>query len=90
MVIGTVAQKPIMVDDTCYFIPCSTREEAVFIAKLLNSEVCQRFLRSLIFFDAKRPITKDILQRINLYEIAKFYHFEREAAALLRKSEQEQ
>lgn len=89
VVIGTVAQKPIMVDDTCYFIPCSTREEAVFIAQLLNSEVCQRFLRSLIFFDAKRPITKDILQRINLYEIAKFYHLEREAAALLRKNEQE-
>ena len=90
MVIGAVSQKPIMVDDTCYFIPCSTREEAVFIAKLLNSEVCQRFLRSLIFFDAKRPITKDILQRIDLHEIAKFYHLEHEAATFFYEKEQKE
>ena len=34
--------------------------------KLLNSLVVQNFLKSIIFPDAKRPITKDILMRIDL------------------------
>ena len=62
-----------MLDDTCYFIPCYSYDEACFIATLLNSEICQRFLRALIFFDAKRPITKDILQRIDLKKLAERY-----------------
>ncbi|MDY0093164.1 MAG: N-6 DNA methylase [Candidatus Vecturithrix sp.] len=80
LVIGSVSHKPVMVDDTCYFLPCSTHAEAEFIAKLLNSEVCQRLLQSLIFFDAKRPITKEILQRIDVRKIAQYYHLEQEAA----------
>ncbi len=80
VVIGTISDKPMMVDDTCYFLPCSTHAEAEFIAKLLNSEVCQRLLQSLIFFDAKRPITKEILQRIDVRKIAQYYHLEQEAA----------
>lgn len=62
--------KPIVLDDTCYFVPCASEEEARFICELLNSDVCQRFLRSLVFFDAKRPITIDILNRIDLKRVA--------------------
>jgi len=35
----------------------------------------------MIFFDAKRPITKEILQRINLTVIAQYYRLEHETAA---------
>jgi hypothetical protein len=83
VVVGTAAHKPVMLDDTCYFLPCTTRAEADFIAELLNSEVCQRFLRAMIFFDAKRPMTKDILQRIDLRALAVADHREDEAAAYL-------
>ncbi len=69
-VVGQEHGKPIMLDDTCYFIPCSSAEEANFLCELLNSDVCQRFLRSLVFFDAKRPITIDILNRIDLKKVA--------------------
>jgi hypothetical protein len=69
-VLGSVHRKPIVVDDTCYFIPCHTRQEAEFICGLLNSDLCQRFLRALVFFDAKRPITIDVLNRIDLKRVA--------------------
>ncbi len=63
--------KPMMVDDTCYFIPCNTKQEAKLWENLLNSDECIDFLHSLIFFDAKRPVTNDILKRINFSELAK-------------------
>ena len=68
--IGQHDNKPIMVDDTCYFIPCSSENEATFIAEQLNSEPCLKFLKSLIFFDAKRPINIDILSRVDLKKLS--------------------
>jgi hypothetical protein len=69
-VVGPFGDKPVVMDDTCYFIPCETRKEACFVAGLLNSPVCQRFIRTLVFFDAKRPLTVDILNRIDLKHVA--------------------
>jgi len=68
--VGNVDNKPIMVDDTCYFIPCDSEDEANFISNLLNSETCINFLNSLVFFDAKRPINIDILNRIDIKKLA--------------------
>lgn len=69
--VGRSMGKPIMVDDTCYFIPCNSKSEADFFATLLNSEKAQLFLSSLIFRDAKRPVTIDILKRVDLEKLAK-------------------
>ncbi|MBI5116143.1 SAM-dependent methyltransferase [Candidatus Poribacteria bacterium] len=68
--IGQFRGKPIALDDTCYFIPCKSEDEARFICELLNSDICQRFLRSIIFFDSKRPIKIDVLNRIDLMRVA--------------------
>lgn len=62
--------KPTMLDDTCYFIPCRTEDEADFWANQLNSAICQSYLRSLVFLDAKRPISVDILRRISFRNLA--------------------
>ena len=78
-VIGKHHGKPTVLDDTCYFVPCASEDEARFVCELLNSDVCQRFLRSLVFFDAKRPITIDILNRIDLKRVAE--HVNRAAEA---------
>jgi hypothetical protein len=64
--IGPVSGKPVMLDDTCYFIACHSAEQAAFLAALLNDRLCQDFLLSVTFSDAKRPITKKLLQRIDL------------------------
>lgn len=65
-VIDAVDGRPVMFDDTCYFLACHSLQQACLIAALLNSTLCQDFLQSIIFWDAKRPITKKILQRIDL------------------------
>ena len=61
-VVGHMADKPILVDDTCYFFPCESEEEAEFFASILNSDVALRFLHSLVFFDSKRAVTIDALE----------------------------
>ncbi len=58
-----------MLDDTCYFIPCYTAKETAFLASLLNDLVCLKLIESMIFLDAKRPVTKKLLQRINLVSL---------------------
>ena len=68
--IGSSDGKPIMVDDTCYFIPCTSKPEADLFAGLLNSKVAQRFMSSLVFEDSKRPVTVDVLRRIDLRKLA--------------------
>lgn len=69
-VVGNLREKPIVVDDTCYFIPCESCEEANFFAHLLNSEITMEFIKTLVFFDSKRPIKIDLLKRIDFKKIA--------------------
>ncbi len=68
--LGSAGGKPIVVDDTCYFIPCTSKHEADFFADLLNSKTGQRFMSALVFTDAKRPVTVDVLKRIDLKKLA--------------------
>lgn len=63
-------KKPVMLDDTCYFIGFDTLEDAVYTLILLNSEINRQFLQSITFADAKRTFTKDVLMRIDLVELA--------------------
>jgi hypothetical protein len=70
-VVGPHAEKPVVLDDTCYFIPCQSGEEAHYLAGLLNSEVAREFFKSFIFWDAKRPVTASILGRLSLVALAR-------------------
>ncbi|HPX76977.1 MAG TPA: SAM-dependent methyltransferase [Bacteroidales bacterium] len=63
--------KPIMLDDTCYFIGFDKIEFAVYTLILLNHSKTEEFLKSITFPDAKRVFTKDILMRLDLLNIAK-------------------
>lgn len=64
--VGPVNGRPVMLDDTSYFIACSSPEQAALFTALLNDPLCLDFLRSITFPDSKRPITKKLLQRIDL------------------------
>ncbi len=64
--VGPQQGRPVMLDDTCYFVPCATPEQAATLTAMLNEESCLSFLNSLIFLDSKRPVTKKVLQRIDL------------------------
>jgi len=68
---GPWAGKPVMFDSTCSLLPCRTREEAECIATMLNSEVAEGFFSAFVFWDAKRPITIELLQRLDLLCLAR-------------------
>jgi hypothetical protein len=68
--IGPVGKKPVLFDDTCYFLPFENENEAQVVAEILNSEECKEFLASLTFTDSKRPITVELLQRLNIRALA--------------------
>lgn len=68
--IGPVDDKPVLFDDTCYFLPFENEREAEVVAEILNSEECREFLKSLTFTDSKRPITVELLERLNIRALA--------------------
>jgi hypothetical protein len=63
--------KPVMLDDTCYFIGFDKIEFAVYAIILLNYSKTEEFLKSITFSDAKRVFTKDLLMRLDLLSISK-------------------
>lgn len=69
-VIGPFNDRPVVFDDTCYFIPFQTEGEARIVERLLLSDPCQELIHAMAFDDSKRPITAEILQRINVAAIA--------------------
>lgn len=69
--VGSIDKRRVMLDDTCYFLPCSTLEQASLVTALLNHNLTRGFILSTIFIDAKRPVTKKLLQRIDLIELLK-------------------
>jgi len=70
-VIAPYNDKPVLFDDTCYFIGCQNQAEADYLAMLLNSRPAQEFLMARIFWDNKRPITAAILKQLSLLAVAK-------------------
>ena len=65
-VVGPFGGKPVVFDDTCYFLPCISEGAAKKWLEVLNLESVQSFFRALIFWDSKRPITADILGKLDL------------------------
>ena len=68
--VGPAEEKPVVLDDTCYFIPCRTERDADTLAGLLDSEPARGFFRAFVFWDAKRPITVQLLSRLDLRRLA--------------------
>lgn len=60
-----INNRPVVLDDTCYFIPCHSPEQAAFLTCLLNHPLSLDIIQSWLFSDAKRPITKKLLQRLD-------------------------
>ncbi len=69
--IGPIGGRPVMLDDTCYFVACRSPEQAALLTCLLNHPVCSAWVDSVIFRDSKRPITKALLSRIDVMKLLK-------------------
>jgi len=64
--IGPWDNRPVVFDDTCYFLPCADRAEAERRAAGLNSETARDFFRAHVFSDNKRPVTARLLSRLDV------------------------
>lgn len=69
-VVGPHHGRPVVFDDTCYLLPFADGAEAVLCLALLRSAGTRDLLAALVFPHAKRPITKRLLQRLDLRAIA--------------------
>lgn len=69
--VGPFEGKPVVLDDTSYFLPCQSEREARLLADQLNSEPARGFFSAFVFWDAKRPITIDLLRRLDLIALAR-------------------
>jgi hypothetical protein len=67
--VGTLCEKPIICDDTCYLLPQSSAYHAAIVAAVLNSTQARTFFKSIAFKDSKRPYTKSVLSRLNIQSL---------------------
>jgi hypothetical protein len=56
--------KPVIVDDVCYFLSFEDRAEAHFVFEQLSRSETTDFLLSIAFPDNKRPFSKKVLERL--------------------------
>ena len=59
------SDKPVMIDDTAYFLAFDNYDIAYCMMLLLNSTTVQEFLSSIAFLDNKRPYTVKLLSRFD-------------------------
>jgi len=67
---GPVNGKPVVFDDTVYFVGYAAEDEARRAFHLLCSDTARQFYSSLIFWDAKRPTTAAVLRQLSLDRLA--------------------
>jgi len=70
VLISPVGDKPVMLDDTCYFFPCESKQEAGLLLEMLASQPAREFLSAHIFWDSKRPITAKLLNSLDLLALS--------------------
>lgn len=63
--------KPVVFDDTVYFVSFHSEEEALKAIDFLSSPAVQEFYSALIFWDEKRPIKSSLLNSLNWKELEK-------------------
>ncbi len=64
--VGEIKNRPVIFDDTVYFLSFNTEKDAQRVLYTLLSQNVQDFFSSMIFWDEKRPIKTSILNRLNL------------------------
>lgn len=63
---GQIQNKPVVFDDTVYFLSFDEYDEAKNVLDFLYEQDVQDFLSALIFWDDKRPIKTSILNSLKL------------------------
>lgn len=70
------SRKPVMTDDTSYYISFDSYDDAYVAMLFLNSPIVTRCLLNIAFVDSKRPFTKKVLDRIDFSKICNHLPYE--------------
>jgi len=68
-VIGPFENRPVVFDDTVYVAACETDAEAMSLFKALQTPTSVSYFKAFVFWDAKRPITAEILNRLDVGQL---------------------
>jgi hypothetical protein len=68
--VGPLGGRPVVFDDTCYFLSFDDPAPAAVVCAVLRSPAARTLIESLVFWDSKRPVTKKLLQRIDIGVLA--------------------
>lgn len=69
-VVGPVRGRPVVFDDTCYFLACESELQARVVHALLQLDLATDFLSSMVFWGDKRPVTLELLGQLDLGKLA--------------------
>jgi hypothetical protein len=75
--------RPVVLDDTCYFFSCQSEQECRVLHQLIESEPAREFWLAFIFWDAKRPITAQILNLLDFAFLARTVGMESDITRVL-------
>ena len=64
-VVGPHAGRPVVLDDTCAFLPFDDEPAARDAHARLSGVAAREFLQARVFWDAKRPVTSELLSRLD-------------------------
>lgn len=82
--IGPRDGKPVVLDDTSYFLACQSKKQAEFATRLLNAPQATSFYGAFIFWDSKRPVTAELLRHLDLRRLAQEMGAEEEFRLVFR------
>jgi hypothetical protein len=80
--------RPVVLDDTCYFFPCRSQEESELLHDLVRSNPAVEFWSAFIFWDSKRPVTSRLLNLLDLAALARVLGKECSATRILAERQQ--
>jgi hypothetical protein len=69
--VGSCDGKPVVFDDVTNFMPCRSEAAASLLLSMLESEPARMFYRAFVFWDAKRPVTVELLGRLSLHALSR-------------------
>ena len=64
--IGLIEDRPVVFDDTVYFLSFDQEAECRAVQEFLNARATRQFLDSMIFWDEKRPVKSAVLNHLKI------------------------
>ena len=83
VVVPPYQDRPVVLDDTCYFFPCQSEQKCSALYTLVSSQPAREFWSAFVFWDAKRPVTAQMLNLLDFAALARAAKLESDTTHVL-------